>query len=500
MSLLTILSIVPVLGGLALYLVPKNDSKKIRSVALAISLIETAISIWVAISFHSGNSGYQFVESHSWIKFIHINYAVGVDGLSLILVLMTTLLTPIVILASWKEGEGGRFSITTYYFLILMLESFGVAIFSATDIFYFYILFEVMLVPVYFLIAGFGHGERVAAATKFLLYGLFGGLVMLVALIGLFYEGINHGVVSFDINQLSQIAIPSTVQNLLFLGFFLAFAIKAPLWPFHTWLPAVAKTATPSTSIMLLGILDKVGTYGALRFCLQLFPHASKTFSFTISIFAIISIIYGAFAAIAQKEIPVLVGWTSISHFGFIILGIFAFTSQGVTGSSFYMFNHAFTTAALFILGGWLTSRRGTSAINEFGGLQRVTPVLGWMLFIAGLSGLALPGLSSFVSEFLVLIGTFTVHPILAIIGTTAIILAALYILLMIQKAVHGELRSENSNISDLNLREKIVMVPVIVAIVFFGFYPKPILHTLNSSTTSVLSHVVNADPAPKAR
>jgi NADH-quinone oxidoreductase subunit M len=250
---------------------------------------------------------------------------------------------------------------------------------------------------------------------------------------------------------------------------------------------------------MLLGILDKVGTYGAIRFCLQLFPHAAHTFAFSISIFAVISIIYGALAAIAQRELPVLIGWTSISHFGFIILGIFAFTSQGMTGASFYMFNHAFTTAGLFILGGYLAKRRGSNRISDFGGVQRVTPVLAWLFFIAGLSGLALPGLSSFVSEFLVLIGTFTRYPILAIIATTAIILAALYILLMIQRAIHGETNPVLEGMHDLSTLEKITIAPVIAAIIFFGFYPKPIINTLTPTTNSVLSHVTTGDPAPKA-
>jgi NADH-quinone oxidoreductase subunit M len=496
MSYLTILSALPLIGGIGVFLSPKRIAKQF---AVGIATLEALISFWMAFKFQSSHPGYQFTESHKWVNFVNIHYAVGVDGLSLILILMTTILTPIVLLASWNEGEGGRFKPETFFFLILTLEAFGVAIFSATDIFYFYVLFEAMLIPVYFLIAGFGSGERAAAATKFLLYGLFGGMVMLVALIGLFYQGLRQGIASFDVTQLSQLQLPSTAQNLIFLGFFFAFAVKAPLWPFHTWLPSVTRSATPGTSIMLLGILDKVGTYGAIRFCLQLFPHAAHTFAFSISIFAVISIIYGALAAIAQRELPVLIGWTSISHFGFIILGIFAFTSQGMTGASFYMFNHAFTTAGLFILGGYLAKRRGSNRISDFGGVQRVTPVLAWLFFIAGLSGLALPGLSSFVSEFLVLIGTFTRYPILAIIATTAIILAALYILLMIQRAIHGETNPALEGMNDLSTLEKITIAPVIAAIIFFGFYPKPIINTLTPTTNSVLSHVTTGDPAPKA-
>jgi NADH-quinone oxidoreductase subunit M len=289
----------------------------------------------------------------------------------------------------------------------------------------------------------------------------------------------------------------STTQNLLFLGFFIAFAIKAPVWPFHTWLPDAAGSASPGTSVLLLGVLDKVGTFGMIRYCLTLFPEASKTFTPLILILAVISILYGAFLAIGQKDIKRLIAYTSISHFGFITLGIFAMTTQGHSGAVLYMFNHAFSTAALFLVAGWMISRRGSSTISDFGGLQRVTPIMAWTFFFAGLSSLALPGLSSFVSEFLVLVGTFTRYPVHAVIATFGIVLAALYILIPVQKALHGPTTPGNENLKDLNLREKVAIAPVVAIIVVLGFYPSPLLKIINPATTNIISQLGFTDPVP---
>ena len=286
-------------------------------------------------------------------------------------------------------------------------------------------------------------------------------------------------------------------QNLLFLGFFIAFAIKAPLWPLHTWLPDAAGSATPGTSVLLLGVLDKVGTFGMIRFCLTLFPDASKTFTPLIITLAVISILYGAFLAIGAKDIKRLIAYTSISHFGFITMGIFAMTTQGHSGATLYMFNHGFSTAALFIVAGWMASRRGSSTISDFGGLQRVTPIMAWSFFIAGMSSLALPGLSSFVSEFLVLVGTFTRYPVAAILATFGIVLAALYILIPVQKALHGPVTPGNENLPDLNLREKIAIAPVIAVIVALGFYPAPLLNVINPASAHVLEMQGFTDPTP---
>jgi NADH-quinone oxidoreductase subunit M len=380
---------------------------------------------------------------------------------------------------------------------MLVLETMMIGVFAATDVFLFYIFFEAMLVPVYFLIGGYGTGARQAAAVKFLLYSLFGGLLMLASIIGIFVISGNQGGRSFDIEVLSTLTIDSTTQNLLFLGFFIAFAIKAPLWPMHTWLPDAAKSATPGTSVLLLGVLDKVGTFGMIRYCVELFPEASRTFTPLIITLSVISILYGAFLAIGQKDIKGLIAFTSISHFGFITMGIFAMTSQGNSGATLYMLNHGFSTAALFLTAGWMMSRRGSSTIAEFGGLQRVTPILAWSFFIAGMSSLALPGLSSFVSEFLVLVGTYTRYPVAAIIATFGIILAALYILIPVQKALHGPTTPGNENLPDLNKREIIAIAPVIAVIIALGFYPKPALDIINPAAKATIEKAGFTDPAP---
>jgi NADH-quinone oxidoreductase subunit M len=451
----------------------------------------------MTINFDRGVTDLQFVESYDWIKAFGIKYAVGVDGIALVLILMTALLTPVVVLAGWNESQGGRWSTKTFYILILVLQTMSFGVFAATDVFLFYVFFEAMLVPVYFLIGGYGSGERAAAAVKFLLYSLFGGLLMLASIIGLYVISGEQGGHTFSITALSELELSSTTQNLLFLGFFIAFAIKAPLFPFHTWLPDAAKSATPGTSVLLLGVLDKVGTFGMIRYCLTLFPDATKTFTPLIITLSVISIVYGAFLAIGAKDIKRLIAYTSISHFGFITLGIFAMTTQSHSGATLYMFNHGFSTAALFLVAGWMISRRGSSTISDFGGLQRVTPVMAWSFFIAGLSGLALPGLSSFVSEFLVLVGTFTRYPVAAVIATFGIVLAALYILIPVQRALHGPTTPGNENLKDLNLREKIAIAPVMAIIIFLGFYPAPALNVINPAAAHVLSQIGFTDPAP---
>ena len=495
MNTLTILGLLPLVGSAAVFLLPKGSDLLAKQVALAVSIVVAIAGLGMALSFDRSVSGFQFVEKHQWIPAFGINYALGVDGISLLLILLALVLTPIVIAACWNEAEGGRWSVKNFFGLILILETMIVGVFAATDIFLFYVFFEAMLIPVYFLIGGYGTGEKAAAAVKFLLYSLFGGLLMLASIIGLYViSGNQFQEPTFDVTALSQLTIDPVTQRMLFLGFFIAFAIKAPLWPFHTWLPDAARAATPGTSVLLLGVLDKVGTYGMIRFCLSLFPEASKEFGPTIIVLSLISIFYGAFLAIAQGtssgdgNIKALISYTSISHFGFITLGIFAFTQQSHSGATLYMINHGFSTAALFLIAGWMISRRKSERISDFGGLQRVTPIMAWSFFIAGMSSLALPGLSSFVSEFLVLIGTFERYPIPAIIGTIGIIFAALYILIPVQRALHGPTTPGNENLTDLTLREKVSIAPVIAIIIFFGFYPEPLLDVINPAATATLS------------
>jgi NADH-quinone oxidoreductase subunit M len=499
MSSITALALLPLLGALLIAVIPTEKVLLIKQATLAVTGAVAAYAIYIATRFDSSNTSYQFGEKREWIAAFDINYAVGIDGLALVLIVMATILTPIVVLAGWHESEGGRWSSKVFYILILVLETMMIGVFAATDLFLFYVIFEAMLIPVYFLIGGYGSGERAAAAVKFLIYSLFGGLLMLASIIGIYVIASDAGISPFDMTALGELHnyMSSTTQNLLFLGFFIAFAIKAPLWPLHTWLPDAAKAGTPGTSVLLLGVLDKVGTFGMIRFCISLFPDASKTFTPIIITLAVISILYGAFLAIGARDLKRLIAYTSISHFGFITMGIFAMTTQGHSGASLYMFNHGFSTAALFIVGGWMISRRGSSTIADFGGLQPVTPVMAWTFFVAGMSSLALPGLSSFVSEFLVLVGTFTRYPVAAVIATFGIVLAALYILIPVQKALHGPTTPGNENLPDLNLREKIAISPVIAIIIALGFYPSPLLNIINPASAHVIESAGFSDPAP---
>ncbi len=497
MNSLTLLMLLPIVGTVIIAALPKANETLTKQVALATTLVVAAATICLAVGFQRDNVDLQFVQKFSWIPSFGINFALGIDGLALVLILMSTVLAPIVVLAGWNESLGGRWSVKVFYILILVLETMMIGVFAATDVFLFYVIFEAMLIPVYFLIGGYGSGERSAAAVKFLIYSLFGGLLMLASIIALYVMSGDQGGHTFDLAALSHLQMSSTTQNFLFLGFFIAFAIKAPLWPLHTWLPDAAQSATPGTSVLLLGVLDKVGTFGMIRYCLTLFPDASKTFTPLILILSVISIVYGAFLAIGQRDLKRLIAFTSISHFGFITMGIFAMTSQGQSGATLYMFNHGFSTAALFLVGGWMISRRGSSTIADFGGLQRVTPVMAWTFFLAGMSSLALPGMSSFVSEFLVLVGTFTRYPVHAVIATFGIVLAALYILIPVQKALHGPTTAGNENLSDLNLREKIAIAPVIAIIIALGFYPSPLLKVINPASAHVIAQMGFTDPAP---
>ena len=498
MNLLTTIGVLPLITALVIAFLPKTNQELIKKVAFVATTLIALASLLLATGFDRAQTGFQFTQSTPWISAFNINYAVGIDGISLVLILLSTILVPIVILATWHESDVGRWGSKVFYILILVLETMMIGVFAATDLFLFYVFFEAMLIPVYFLIGGYGSGEKSAAAVKFLLYSLFGGLLMLASIIGIYVIAGNQIGATFDLTQLAKLQIDDTTENFLFLGFFIAFAIKAPLVPFHTWLPDAAKSATPGTSVLLLGVLDKVGTYGMIRFCIALFPDASKTFTPYIITLAVISILYGAFMAIGQRDIKGLIAFTSISHFGFITMGIFAMTSQAMSGATLYMVNHGFSTAALFLIAGWMIKRRGSSTIADFGGLQRVTPVMAWLFFIAGMSSLALPGLSSFVSEFLVLVGTYTRYPVAAIIGTFGIVLAALYILIPIQKTLHGPITPGNEGMADLSLREKLAIAPVIAVIIAMGFYPKPVLDLINPSAEKVVVTAGFTDPAAK--
>jgi NADH-quinone oxidoreductase subunit M len=494
---LTVIGAVPLAGAVLVTALPKGQVALAKQLAFAASLVSLMLSVAMAVRYDPGG-GTQFTETHDWISTFGAHYAVGVDGIGLTLVVLTTILTPIVILASWNDAEAGRWSPKIFFAWMLGLEGLAIGVFAALDVFLFYVLFEATLIPIYFLIGGFGGAQRSYAAVKFLLYSLLGGLLMLASVVGLY-------VVSSDsrfgptylLSELSQIPIDQNLGRWLFLGFFVAFAIKAPMWPVHTWLPDATSEATPGTSVLLVSVLDKIGTFGMIRFCLQLFPEASRWAGPVIMGLAVFSVLYGALLAIGQTDIRRLIAYTSVSHFGLIVLGIFGFTSQGAAGSTLYMFNHGLSTAALFLVTGFLISRRGSKFVADYGGVEKVAPVLAGVFLVAGLSSLSLPGLSPFVSEFLVLAGTFTTSITAAVAATVGVILAALYILLLYQRTMTGPERESTSGLTDLNVRERVVLAPLLGLILLLGFFPQPALDIITPAVNETLTHVGVTDPEP---
>ena len=490
---LTALIVAPLVGAAILWLLPAGARRHTRAVALTVALVEVAIGVAALSAFDTGDAGsQQLTETHQWIPSLGVSYAVGVDGVGIALILMSIALVPLVILAGWREqgsDDAPTDRLRHFLALTLVLEAFIVAVFAARDVFFFYVLFEAMLIPVYFLIGAFGGAQRRYAAIKFLIYSLTGGLIMLVAVIGLYLQG-PGGKQGFLTDNLTGLTMDPTLEKWLFAGFFLAFAIKAPMFPVHTWLPDAAQNATPGTSTLLVGVLDKVGTFGMLTLCLPLFPAASRWAAPFVIVLAVISIIYGALLAIGQKDLMRLIAYTSVSHFGFIVLGIFAFTSTSVAGSSFYMVNHGLSTGALFLIAGYLVARRGSQDIADFGGLQRVVPVMAGTFLVAGLSALSLPGLSTFVSEFLVLVGSFARHPAAAIVASTGVVLAAVYVLWTYQRIFTGPVKDGLETMPDLRPRETWAVAPLLAAMIVLGFVPGPALDLVRPPASVTLEQV----------
>jgi len=496
MPWLTTIGALPLLGAVVVWVLSVTAPRLVRPAALAFSLAALGATVALALRFDVGRAGeYQFTEQVHWIRQFGVSYALGVDGIALVMVALSVVLVPVCLLAAWNEVDDDRAA--SFYGLVLVLETFMVGVFAARDVFLFYVLFEAMLIPVYFLIGRFGGVQRRYAAVKFLLYSLLGGLVMLVAVIGLYTQG-PRTEDGFLTSTLTGLHFSSTAaERLLFLGFFFAFAVKAPMWPVHTWLPDAAAEAPAGVAVLLVGVLDKVGTFGMITLCLPLFPEASKWAAPVVLALAVVSVVYGALLAIGQSDLKRLIAYTSISHFGFIVLGIFAMTSSGQAGSTLYMVNHGFSTAALFLVAGMLAARRGSMRIDDYGGLQRSTPLLAGAFLVAGLSSLALPGLSSFVSEFLVLAGTFTRYPVAAVVATLGVVLAALYILLTYQRMFTGPVKAFADGWKDLGVREAWVVAPLIAVIVALGLYPKPVLDAVNPAVGRTMHQVHSTDPAP---
>jgi NADH-quinone oxidoreductase subunit M len=523
---LTVAGAIPLVGTAAIMLTPGHSApggqadrrardRLVKQIALVTSLVTLAVTIAMAVQFKTGGPRFQFTQTYQWIPAFGVHYAVGVDGIALVLILMSVVLMPVVILASWNDVEGetgplpaqgapdssrarARGSAKTYFALMLVLETMIIGVFAATDVFLFYVFFEAMLIPMYFMIGSFGVGQRQYAAVKFLLYSLLGGLLMLVAVIALYVYSTHGGHAgTFLFTPLTHLALSPTVQKWLFLGFFVGFAIKAPLWPFHTWLPDAAASAQPGAAVVLVGVLDKVGTFGMIRYCLELFPSAAHYFTPLVIVLSVIGVLYGAIVAIGQKDIKRLIAYTSVSHMGLITLGIFAMTSEGQTGATLYMVNHGFATGALFIIAGFMVARRRSQMIDDYGGVQSVAPMLAGTFLIAGLASLALPGLAPFVSEFLVLVGTFTRYVAAAVLATLGIILAAIYILWLYQRTMTGPVRPELAKMPDLKPRELWAVGPLLALIILLGVYPKPLLDIINPAVHATQVQLHSPDPVP---
>ena len=529
---LTVIGLVPLLGALVLAVLPRGAHHLHKMVALGTSLVVLALTIVMCAAFDPAGDRFQFVQAYDWIPAFGVQYAVGADGIALVLIALIAVLVPVVILASWHDADaplaahvagaqarsaglsstagGGagadaepapepKRGVRTFFALVLVLETMMIGVFAATDVFLFYVFFEAMLLPMYFLIGLYGGPRRSYAAMKFLLYSLAGGLLMLAAVIGLYVVSASQGEGTFAFEQLTELEISTPVQIALFSGFFIAFAIKAPLFPFHTWLPDAGAEAPVGGAVLLVGILDKVGTFGFLRYCLPLFPEASRILGPYIIVLCVIGILYGALLAMGQKDLKRLISYTSVAHFGFIGLGIFAFTTQGQTGAVLYMVNHGLSTGALFLVVGFLIARGNSRLIPDYSGVAALAPILAGTFLLAGLSSLALPGLSTFISEFLVLIGTFSRYPVAAVLAALGVILAAIYILLAYQRTMQGALRlpAGLTKMPDLQLREVLAVAPLLALMIFLGFYPKPLTDVVNPAVDATMQDVGRSDPAP---
>ena len=501
---LTALGAVPLLGSIIVVLLPKARPVLAKQVALVVSLITLALTIAMALQFNANSDQpFQFVESVPWIPSFGISYSLGVDGIGLVLIALATTLVPVVILAGWNDVESDvertTGSVKGYFALILILETFMVGVFAATDLFLFYVFFEAMLIPIYFMIGRYGGPQRSYAAVKFLLYSLVGGLFMLVALIALYVVSANAtGTGTFSYLELLGLPMDPLAEKLIFLGFFLAFAIKAPLWPLHTWLPDAAGQSKPGTAVLLIGVLDKVGTFGMIRYCLPIFPAASAFYAPFVIALALIGIFYGAFVALGQNDMKRLFAYSSMSHFGFIAMGIFVFTTIGQSGSVVYMVAHGLSTAALFLTAGFLMQRNGgRGLISDYGGVNKAAPVLAGFFLFAGMASLALPGLVSFTGEFMVLQGTFQRYIWVAAVATIAIVFTAAYILRLYQRSMTGPLNPSLEGLSDLKGREITALVPIMVLTIVLGLFPAPILNVINPAVGAVMNSIGATDPAP---
>jgi NADH-quinone oxidoreductase subunit M len=490
LPILSIVTFLPLVGVALLLCLDRQREAAIKHLAFGVSVVTFLASLTLYGGFRLDVAGMQFTERTPWIGWLGAEYHVGVDGVSLLLVLLTTFLSAVAILSSYSAVTA---SVKEYMICMLFLETGMLGVFVALDLVLFYVFWEGMLIPMYFLIGIWGGPRRIYATIKFFLYTMAGGVLMLVGIIVLYFlSGAGPGgEYTFDLLKLTGLRLPFQTQVWLFLAFAVAFAIKVPMFPFHTWLPDAHVEAPTAGSVILAGVLLKMGTYGFLRFALPLFPDATTYFTPLVSWLAIIGILYGALVSMVQPDLKKLVAYSSVSHLGFVMLGIFALTAQGVAGAILQMINHGLSTGALFLLVGMLYERRHTRMIEDFGGLARIIPVFTAAFMLVTLSSIGLPGLNGFVGEFLILVGTFRVNVLYAVLATAGIILAAVYMLWMFQRVMFGPVtQGENRSLIDLTPREVAVLTPVLVLIVWIGIYPQPFLRTTEASVTQLLAQV----------
>ncbi|MFC1563799.1 NADH-quinone oxidoreductase subunit M [candidate division KSB1 bacterium] len=490
--ILTIVTFIPLIGAVLILLSPRENNKLIRLIAMTTVTFDFLISLPIFFNFNGQIASMQFVEKYSWISSLGISYNVGLDGISILLYMLTTFLAPLVVLSTWSQI---RKNVKEFMFFILLLQTGMLGVFISLDFFLFYVFWELMLIPMYFLIGVWGGQRRIYAAVKFFIYTMFGSVLMLVAILYISYLNYTAtGIITFDIETILQLDIAASTQFWLFCAFALAFAIKVPLFPFHTWLPDAHVEAPTAGSVILAGVLLKMGTYGYIRFCLPMFPDATMEMLPIIVVLSVIGIIYGAMVAMVQPDMKKLVAYSSVSHLGFVMLGLFALNMQGIQGGIIQMINHGLSTGALFLLVGMIYERTHTRMIADYGGIAKVVPLFATVLMITTLSSLGLPGLNGFIGEFLVLFGAYQsphIHNAYVVFSATGVILAAVYLLRMYQRVLFGGMTNEkNKDLKDLNAREMIVIIPILIFIIWIGVYPKPFIDKTEASVTQVIRRI----------
>lgn len=487
---LSFVTFVPLIGVAILLFMNRENLESMRWVALIVMLLDFVISLFAYGAFDSTSATMQFMESHEWIRSWGVSYKMGIDGISLFLVLLSTLLGPIVILASWKDIQA---RVKEFLICLLVLQTGMIGVFVALDLFLFYVFWEVMLIPMYLLIGVWGNpARRLYATMKFVLYTIVGSLLMLVAILALYFMAAKAtGTPTFDLLKLYDYAVPVHAQYWMFLAFFLAFAIKVPMFPFHTWLPDAHTEAPTVGSVVLAAVLLKMGTYGFIRYAIPLFPNAAMDAAWWVALLAVIGIIYGAWVAMVQVDVKRLVAFSSVSHLGFVMLGMFAMTTQGIQGSILQMINHGLSTGALFLIVGMIYERRHTRLIEEFGGLSKPMPVFAVLFMIFTLSSIGLPGLNGFIGEFLILLGSFGRFQWYTVVAASGVIFAAVYMLWMFQRVMFGQVTNpKNANLPDLSAREILVLVPILIFVVWIGVYPNTFLGPMEPSVTKFMQQV----------